>query len=129
MTAQFQNKEPVYIDGSYGEGGGQILRTAIALSCVTGRSVEITNIRKGRKNPGLQPQHLTAVKAAAAVSNAEVEGAELFSQFLRFSPKTISGGNHLFDVAETRGSAGAHPLFYRPSYFRSVLLSISRPSL
>ena len=55
----------VRIDGSFGEGGGQILRTSLALSCVLVKPVEITNIRTGRKNPGLQPQHLTAVKAAA----------------------------------------------------------------
>ena len=70
-----RNDTGLRIDGSYGEGGGQILRTSLALSCVLGRSIELDNIRKARKKPGLQPQHLTAVKAAAAICNARVEGA------------------------------------------------------
>ncbi len=98
------------IDGSYGEGGGQILRTSLALSCVLGRPIEIFNIRKARKKPGLQPQHLTAVKAAAAVSRAEVEGVELSSTALRFSPTRLVGGDYFFDVSEKRGSAGSTSL-------------------
>lgn len=97
----------VRIDGSEGEGGGQILRTSLALSCVTGRPVEISNIRKRRARPGLQPQHLTAVKAAAAVSRARVEGGALSSTALRFAPSGLFGGEHLFDVAEIKGSAGS----------------------
>jgi RNA 3'-terminal phosphate cyclase (ATP) len=121
-----QARKPVQIDGSYGEGGGQILRTALALSCVTGRRVEITNIRKGRKKPGLQPQHLTAVKAAAAVSGAAVEGAELSSQFLRFSPTALSGGDYLFDVSEKKGSAGSTSLVLQTLFL--PLCFAERPS-
>jgi RNA 3'-terminal phosphate cyclase (ATP) len=100
----------VRIDGSFGEGGGQILRTSLALSCVLGRPIEITNIRKARKNPGLQPQHLTAVMAAASISGAVVEGAELSSQAIRFLPKRTSGGTYHFDVSEKKGSAGSATL-------------------
>ncbi len=103
-------KNSVRIDGSYGEGGGQILRTSLALSCVLGRPIEIIHIRRTRKRPGLQPQHLTAVKAAAAISHAQVEGAELSSTALRFSPGAIAGGDYLFDVSEKKGSAGSTSL-------------------
>lgn len=98
------------IDGSYGEGGGEILRSSLALSIALGRPVEIHSIRKGRKVPGLQPQHLTAVKAAAAISAAEVEGAALGSERLRFAPGPVRPGSYRFDVAEERGSAGAATL-------------------
>jgi RNA 3'-terminal phosphate cyclase (ATP) len=104
------DKSILRIDGSYGEGGGQILRTALALSCVFRRPIEITNIRRSRKKPGLMPQHLTAVKAAAAVSHAVVEGAELSSTTLRFSPGHLTGGEYLFDVSEKKGSAGSTSL-------------------
>jgi RNA 3'-terminal phosphate cyclase (ATP) len=97
----------VKIDGSLGEGGGQILRTALSLSCISGRAVEIRNIRKARRRPGLQPQHLTAVQAAASVSKASVEGAHLSSTQILFRPRTVSGGDYSFDVSETKGSAGS----------------------
>ncbi len=100
----------IRIDGSYGEGGGQILRTSLALSCVSGRPVEILNIRCARKKPGLQPQHLTAVKAAAAISRAHVEGDTLGSTEIQFLPGAARGGDYLFDVSETKGSAGSTSL-------------------
>ncbi len=100
----------VRIDGSFGEGGGQILRTSLALSSVLGKPVEITNIRKARKKPGLQPQHLTAVMAAASIAGAEVQGAELSSTALQFRPNTIIGGTYHFDVSERKGSAGSASL-------------------
>jgi RNA 3'-terminal phosphate cyclase (ATP) len=100
----------VHIDGSFGEGGGQILRTSLALSCVLGKPVMIANIRKTRKNPGLQPQHLTAVLAAVSIAGAEVEGAELSSTSLSFWPNRTLGGTYRFDVAEKRGSAGSTSL-------------------
>ncbi len=98
------------IDGSHGEGGGQILRTALSLSCVLERPIEVFNIRKARAKPGLQPQHLTAVRAAAAVSRAHVEGAALSSTALRFSPARTTGNEYLFDVSEKKGSAGSTSL-------------------
>jgi len=77
----------ITIDGSYGEGGGQIIRTALSLSAITGAPVEIVNVRLGRAKPGLQPQHLMAVQAAATVCDAEVSGAAVNSQRLTFRPR------------------------------------------
>ena len=95
------------LDGSYGEGGGQILRTALSLAALTGAPVRIEGIRARRSKPGLRPQHLTAVQAVARICQAEVTGARLGSQALTFRPRIIQGGRYLFDVAETTGSAGA----------------------
>lgn len=98
------------LDGSYGEGGGQILRTALSLSAVTARPFRLTRIRSGRRNPGLLPQHLSAVRAAAAISGAIVSGDRLGSTELSFSPTHPPRyGSYIFDVAETaqRGSAGS----------------------
>jgi RNA 3'-terminal phosphate cyclase (ATP) len=98
------------IDGNYGEGGGQILRTALSLSCVLKKPVEIVNIRKGRRIPGLQPQHLTSVTACKRISAAEVEEDQLQSVSLKFSPQEIRGGEFTFDVAEKKRSAGSTSL-------------------
>jgi len=94
----------ITIDGSQGEGGGQILRTALGLSLVTGRPFMIERIRAGRRKPGLLRQHLTAVHAACAVSRAQVEGAELGSRTLRFEPRDVRGGEYHLAVG-TAGSA------------------------
>ena len=95
------------IDGSYGEGGGQILRSALSCSIIFSKSVEIINIRKGRKKSGLQPQHLTCVNACRDISDAHVEGNEIGSTMLRFNPQVVKGGSFTFDVAEKKGSAGS----------------------
>jgi RNA 3'-terminal phosphate cyclase (ATP) len=95
------------IDGSYGEGGGQILRTALSLAAVLGKDIEIERIRAGREKPGLRPQHLAGVRALARIASAKLEGDEIGSQFLSFSPGSVRGGIYRFDVAEERGSAGA----------------------
>ena len=76
----------IEIDGSVGEGGGQIVRTAIALAAITGQEVEIRNIRANRPNPGLAAQHLHAVKAVERLSRGKTEGLQLHSQRLKFSP-------------------------------------------
>src|SRR4051794_36867191 len=94
----------ITIDGSEGEGGGQILRTALALSLVTGQPFLIQNIRAGRKKPGLLRQHLTALQAATKVGNATVEGAVLGSKELTFKPGRVEPGNFQFAVG-TAGSA------------------------
>lgn len=91
------------VDGSLGEGGGQILRTALALSAVTGQPFRISRLRAARSRPGLLRQHLTAVRAAAEVSAAEVEGAALGSLEVVFRPGPVSPGAYRFDV----GSAGS----------------------
>jgi RNA 3'-terminal phosphate cyclase (ATP) len=102
--------DKLIIDGSYGEGGGQILRSTLSLAAITGRPVRIENLRAGRKKPGLAAQHLTSVRAAAMLCDAEVEGAELGSQTLQFIPlKPARAGDYFLDVAQARegGSAGA----------------------
>ena len=93
------------IDGSYGEGGGQILRTALSLSCLTGWAFSIVNIRRQRRKPGLMPQHLAAVRAAQAVAGATVEGASPGSVALAFRPGVVQGGTFSFDIG-TAGSVG-----------------------
>ncbi|MEN3000150.1 MAG: RNA 3'-terminal phosphate cyclase [Acidilobaceae archaeon] len=93
----------IEIDGSMGEGGGQILRTAIALSAITGKPVKIRNIRAKRENPGLRSQHLVAVKAIASLSGGRLAGAEIGSTTLEFYPGRIRGGSYFFDV----GTAGS----------------------
>jgi RNA 3'-terminal phosphate cyclase (ATP) len=95
------------VDGSYGEGSGQILRTALSLAALTGVPVRIERIRARRSKPGLRPQHLTAVQAVAHVCQAEVTGVHLGSQALTFRPRTPQAGHYLFDVAEQTRSAGA----------------------
>ena len=94
----------ITIDGSAGEGGGQILRTALALSLVTGRPFRIDGIRAGRKKPGLMRQHLTAVQGAAQVSGARVSGGDLGSRTLSFEPAQVRGGDYRLAVG-TAGSA------------------------
>lgn len=94
----------VNIDGSQGEGGGQILRSALALSLVTGRPFLITRIRASRQKPGLLRQHLTAVQAAVAIGAARVVGAEVGSTTLEFAPSRLDGGEYRLAVG-TAGSA------------------------
>jgi RNA 3'-terminal phosphate cyclase (ATP) len=94
------------IDGSRGEGGGQILRSSLALSLVTGTPFRIERIRAGRKKPGLMRQHLTAVQAAAQIGRAEVAGAAIGSLELTFHPRGIAPGDYHFDV----GTAGSTTL-------------------
>ena len=96
-------KRMIALDGAQGEGGGQILRSALSLSMITGQPFTITGIRAGRAKPGLLRQHLTAVKAAAEICRATVEGAELGSQRLLFRPGTVRGGDYRFAI----GSAGS----------------------
>ena len=94
----------ITIDGSRGEGGGQILRSSLALSLVTGRPFRIENIRAKRKKPGLMRQHLTAARAAAEVGGAQVRGADIGSTELEFTPGAVRPGNYTFAVG-TAGSA------------------------
>ncbi|MEM7391677.1 MAG: RNA 3'-terminal phosphate cyclase [Verrucomicrobiota bacterium] len=93
----------ITIDGSQGEGGGQILRTSLALAIITGKALRLENIRAGRAKPGLMRQHLTAVKAAAEVSGGRLTGAEVGSTNLTFEPDAVRPGAYRFAV----GTAGS----------------------
>lgn len=93
----------ITIDGSMGEGGGQIVRSSLALSVVTGQPVTIENVRARRRKPGLKRQHLTAVRAAAKISSASVEGDELGSSRFEFHPGQLQAGDYHFDI----GTAGS----------------------
>lgn len=110
------------IDGSRGEGGGQMLRTALTLSMITGEPFAIDNIRAGRKKPGLLRQHLTCVEAAAAISSAEITGAHLGTRALTFAPRAIKAGTYKFAV----GSAGSSALVFQTVFL--ALLTAKEPS-
>ena len=98
---------PVRIDGSQGEGGGQILRTAVSLSAITGKPIEVINIRAKRQNPGLRPQHLTGIKIIAELFRADVENLRIGAECVRFVPSdNFDGGSMKVDV----GTAGSIPM-------------------
>ncbi len=96
----------IAIDGSLGEGGGQVVRSSLALAMVTGQPVTIDRVRAGRARPGLLRQHLVALEAAARVANARVEGASLGSTRIALDPGPVTGGTFHFAI----GSAGSAPL-------------------
>lgn len=103
----------IEIDGAQGEGGGQILRTALALSILTGKTFNLNRIRANRKKPGLLRQHLTCVQAAAEISSAHVEGAELGSATLRFEPEQACSGDFHWQI----GTAGSTSLVLQTVLF------------
>jgi RNA 3'-terminal phosphate cyclase (ATP) len=106
----------IQIDGSYGEGGGQVIRTALALAAWTGQPMRIDKIRANRPNPGLAAQHLAGVLATAQIVDATVEGATIGSQSLSFHPqRPPQPGVYHFDVSKLakRGSAGATTLLFQ----------------
>src|SRR5919199_6026547 len=92
----------IVIDGSFGEGGGQIIRTSLALSLVTGKAFRVERVRARRTPPGLKRQHLTAVNAAAEVGRARVEGVGVGSQYFSFEPGEVVPGDYHFAI----GTAG-----------------------
>lgn len=97
----------VKIDGSQGEGGGQILRTAISLSAITGKPIEVSNIRANRTNPGLRPQHMAGIRIIANLFHAKSENLKVGAEWIRFSPSDkFQGGSTKFDI----GTAGSIPL-------------------
>ena len=95
----------IIIDGSEGEGGGQVVRTACALSLVTGQPFRIVNARGGREKPGLMRQHVTAVEAACAIGGAACEGLHVGSSEVGFRPGRVRAGEYRFAVG-TAGSTG-----------------------
>jgi RNA 3'-terminal phosphate cyclase (ATP) len=112
----------LHIDGSLGEGGGQILRTSLAMSLCLGIPFHITGVRAGRKRPGLQPQHLAAVRAAAEISTAELTGATRGSVELTFAPRAVRPGHYRFAT----GTAGSATLVLQTVL--PALLTAGRPS-
>lgn len=111
------------IDGSFGEGGGQIIRTSLALSLITGKAFRAFNVRARREKPGLQRQHLTAVTAAAAIGGAKVEGAHAGSKEFTFAPGEVRPGEYRFSV----GTAGSTMLVLQAVL--PPLMTASAPSL
>ena len=105
------------IDGSFGEGGGQILRTSLALALLTGRSFHLRNLRAGRSKPGLQPQHLQSVRAASTIAGAQTRGASRGSSDLVFEPGPVTAGSYRFDI----GTAGATGLVLQAVYLPLAL--------
>src|SRR3989344_4469987 len=107
----------IILEGSHGEGGGQIIRTALALSTITGKPFEIDNIRKGRCVSGLKHEHLSCIKALQDMCDAKVEGAELGSHKISFVPGKIKKGTYSIDI----GTAGSITLLMQslmiPSFF------------
>jgi RNA 3'-terminal phosphate cyclase (ATP) len=112
----------VVIDGSHGEGGGQIIRTSLALSLVTGESFRVEHVRANRERPGLRQQHLTAVNAAAEIGHAQVEGAAVGSTEFTFRPGKVMPGNYTFNI----GTAGSATLVLQTML--PPLMIASRPS-
>lgn len=109
--------DPVVLDGSEGEGGGQILRSALSLSLITGTPFEIRNIRAKRKQPGLRPQHLACVRGAEAISQSHSEGAEVGASQLRFVPAPVRSGEYLLEI----GTAGSAPLLLQCLFYPLAL--------
>lgn len=107
----------IIIDGSFGEGGGQIFRSALTLSLCTGKAVRIENIRAGRNKPGLLRQHLTCLQAAKAVSSAQVRGDELGSSCVEFKPREVRAGRYNFAI----GSAGSTSLVFQTVFLPLAL--------
>src|SRR5262249_17140314 len=97
-TTDYLKKTIIDIDGSFGEGGGQSLRTSVALSLITGQPFHLRNLRARRSKPGLRPQHLMCVQAAATIGQAQLRGASLGSSDLEFQPGQVTPGKYHFAI-------------------------------
>ena len=104
------------LDGSYGEGGGQILRTAVSLSTLTKKPIKIKKIRANRPNPGIKPQHYISIQAIKELCGAETKGLEIGSSELTFKPGNFKGGEYKFDI----GTAGSITLAYQAIILASL---------
>ena len=108
---------PVVLDGGEGEGGGQILRSALSLSLVTGRPLHLHHLRANRRPAGLRPQHLACVRGAEAISGGTSEGAEVGATEIRFTPQPVKPGDYLLEV----GTAGSTPLLLQCLFYPLAL--------
>ncbi len=117
MGAGNSAASPVELDGSEGEGGGQILRSALSLSMITGRPFQIEKIRAKRKPGGLRPAHLACVRGAETVSSSQSEGAEVGSEELSFVPGPVKPGEYVIEV----GTAGSTPLLFQCLFYPLAL--------
>ncbi|MFO8133324.1 MAG: RNA 3'-terminal phosphate cyclase [Thermoplasmatota archaeon] len=113
----------IEVDGSHGEGSGQILRMTVALSALTGRPVHISNIRAGRSNPGLRPQHVAAIEAVRRLCSGTVDGLHEHAMEISFHPGTLAGGSHSVDI----GTAGSITLAMQACL--PPMLYASKPSI
>ncbi|HUV95360.1 MAG TPA: RNA 3'-terminal phosphate cyclase [Anaerolineae bacterium] len=116
----------VLLDGSYGEGGGQIVRTALGLSALMGRPLHMENIRAGRSSPGLRPQHLAVARAMARICDARLLGDQVGSRSLTFEPRTLPvAGDYVFDIPKMAGtaSAGSTALLFQALFLPLALAS------
>ena len=104
---QALNESLIEINGSYGEGGGQILRTSLTLSAIFKKRVTLHHIRAKQKNPGLRPQHVKGVEAFAQITGAKIQGACIGSEVVTFLPQEICPGNYHFQVGNGKRSAGS----------------------
>jgi RNA 3'-terminal phosphate cyclase (ATP) len=111
----------IEIDGAHGEGGGQVLRTSLALSLITGKRFHLRNVRARRSKPGLQAQHLMCVEAAAKIGHAKLRGASLQSTDLTFEPGAVKSGDYHFKI----GTAGATSLVLHTIYLPLALAGAS----
>jgi RNA 3'-terminal phosphate cyclase (ATP) len=117
MAGTDRHDGPVELDGSEGEGGGQILRSALSLSLITGRPFHMTRVRANRQPSGLRPQHLACVRGAEALSGGRSEGAEVGASELRFEPGTVRPGDYVLEV----GTAGSTPLLFQCLFYPLAL--------
>ena len=115
----------IEINGAHGEGGGQILRTSLTLSALTGLPVHIHHIRANRSQPGLRPQHLAAVKAVAKLTRAEVDGAHLNSSKLTLLPRTFRSGRYRFDIPTAGALTLVLQTIFLPLSFAGGISSIT----
>jgi len=111
----------IEIDGSYGESGGSLVRVALALATLTGKEFKITNIRLGKKDPGLKAQHLHAIKALKEICSAKTNEIELGSDFLHYIPGKIKSGTYQIDI----GTAGSISLLLQALIIPSIMLKLS----
>src|SRR2546426_3863462 len=105
----------IEIDGAHGEGGGQLVRMAVALSALTAIPVRVVRIRAGRPVPGLASQHVTALHAVAELCGGELKGVDVGSSTIEFRPGTIGAGRYAFDVGTAGGGTPGVPALLPPA--------------